>query len=151
MTANSGFQSIDIDQLFSPKAIFSNVITSLTQPIWNKRGLKTQHEISLARQQIAYLNYRKSILNAGKEVSDALSNFKSQHQIEEFKIKEYEAYRTATQYSLQLMNHGLANYLEVLRAQENELSTQISILDAKYIKLNSIVQLYKALGGGLAD
>lgn len=44
------------------------------------------------------------------------------------------------------MNHGLAIYLEVLRAQENKLIAQISILDANYNKLNSIVQLYKALG-----
>lgn len=148
LTASSGFQSIDIDQLFSPRALFGNVIASLTQPVWNRRQLKTRHEISLANQQIAYLNYRKSILNAGKEVSDALSNFKSQTQIEKFKEKEYLAYQSATVYSQKLMNHGLANYLEVLRAQEHELNTQINILDAKYQKLNAIVQLYKALGGG---
>lgn len=148
LTASSGFQSIDIDQLFSPRAIFGNVITSLTQPIWNKRTIKTRHEISLANQQIAYLNYRKSILNAGKEVSDALSNFKSQTQIEQFKEKEHLAYQSATRYSQELMNHGLANYLEVLRAQENELNTQLNILDAKYQKLSSVVQLYRALGGG---
>lgn len=148
LTASSGLQSMDIDQLFSPRALFGNVIGSLTQPIWNRRKLKTRQEVSLANQQIAYLNYRKSILNAGKEVSDALSNFKSQHQIEGLKMKEFSAYQTATTYSQELMNYGLANYLEVLRAQENELSTQISILDAKYQKLNSIVQLYRALGGG---
>lgn len=148
LTASSGFQSINIDELFSPRELFGNVIGSLTQPIWNRRKLKTRHEVSLAEQQIAYLNYRKSILNAGKEVSDALSKFKSQHQIEGLKVKEYDAYRTATQYSEQLMNHGLANYLEVLRAQENELSTQINILDAKFQKLSAVVQLYKALGGG---
>ena len=148
LTAGSGLQSMDIDQIFSPRAMFANAIGSLTQPIWNRRKLKTRHEISLADQQIAYLNYRKSILNAGKEVSDALSNFKSQSQIEVLKFKEYDAYRIATQYSEQLMNHGLANYLEVLRAQENELNTQINILDAKYQKLSSIVQLYRSLGGG---
>lgn len=148
LTASSGLQSVDIDQFFSPRALFGNVITSLTQPIWNRRELKTRHEISLAEQQIAYLNYRKSILNAGKEVSDALSNFNAQHQIEGLKMKEFSAYQAATTYSQELMNYGLANYLEVLRAQENELSTQISILDAKYQKLNSIVQLYRTLGGG---
>lgn len=148
LTASSGFQSINIDQLFSPRAIFGNVITSLTQPLWNQRKLKTRYEISLASQQIAYLNYRKSIITAGKEVSDALANFKSSKQMEELKLKEYEAYRSATLYSEQLMTYGLANYLEVLRAQENELNTQFSILDAKYQKLSAIVQLYRALGGG---
>jgi len=148
LTASTGFQSMDIDRLFSPQAIFGNVIGSLTQPLWNQRKLKTQHEIRLANRQIAYLNYRKSIINAGMEVSDALANFKSNSEIEELKIQEYEAYRTATQYSEELMNHGLANYLEILRSQENELNTQMNILDAKYQKLNAIVQLYRALGGG---
>lgn len=148
LTANSGFQSIDIDDIFSPRAIFANVITSLTQPIWNRRQIKTQHEVSLANQQIAYLNYKKTILNAGKEVSDALINIAAQQDIEALKMKEYEAYQKATEYSEELMNYGLANYLEVLRAQENELNTQLSILNAQYNKLNATVQLYKALGGG---
>jgi len=148
LTAGSGFQSEDIDRLFDPMAIFGSVIGSLTQPLWNQRRLKTRHEISLANQQIAYLNYRKSILEAGREVSDALAIFTSNRQIEELKAHEYEAYRRATQYSEQLMHHGLANYLEVLRSQENELSTQMNILEAKYLQLHAIVRLYRALGGG---
>jgi len=148
LTASTGFQSTDIDRLFSPMAIFGNVVSSLTQPLWNQRKLKTQHETRLADQQIAYLNYRKSILNAGKEVSDALSNYKSNRQIEDLKTLEFEAYQTATQHAEQLLNHGLVNYLEVLRSQENELNTQMSILDAKLQKFSSTIQLYRALGGG---
>jgi len=148
LSAEYGFQSTDIDRLFSPLSMFANVIASLSQPLWNQRKLKTKYEISLADQQIAYLNYRKYILTAGKEVSDALSNYKSSDKIETFKIKEYEAYRLATQHSEKLMNQGLANYLEVLRSQENELTTQMDIIDIKYQKLNSIIQLYRALGGG---
>jgi len=148
LTAATGLQSIDIDQLFSLQSLFANVVGSLTQPLWNRRQLKTQHEVSLANQQIAYLNYRQSILDAGREVSDALVAYDAQNGIEALKIQEYDAYRKATEFSQELVNYGLANYLEVLRSQENELNAQLSILDARYGKYNAIISLYKSLGGG---
>lgn len=148
ITASSGFQSIHFDDLFSPRAIFANIVSSLTQPIWNKRQIKTQHDIALFNQQIAYLNYKKAILTAGREVSDALISISSQDDIISLKEQELAAYHDATDFSEELVNYGLANYLEVLRAQENELNTELSLLNAKYIRMNAIVQLYKALGGG---
>jgi len=68
--------------------------------------------------------------------------------MEKLKAMEYEAYRTAAQYAEQLVAHGMANYLEVLRAQENALATQIDMLEIRLQKLSAIVQLYRALGGG---
>lgn len=148
LTASTGFQSIDIDKLFSLNSIFVNAIASLTQPIWNRRQIRTQHEVSLANQQIAYLNYRNSILTASKEVSDALINYEAQGKLMDIKKREYESYQTATEYSRELVNYGMANYLEVLVAQQNELSAQLSYLNAYFGKLSSMVQLYRALGGG---
>lgn len=148
LTASTGFQSIHFDDLFSPRAIFANVISSLTQPLWNKRQIRTQHEVALANKQIAYINYRRAMLTAGREVSDALVQIDAQEQIIELKERELEAYTNATNYAEELVNYGLANYLEVLRAQENELNTQLSLLNARYTQLNAVVQLYKALGGG---
>ncbi|REG99484.1 TolC family protein [Flavobacterium aquicola] len=43
---------------------------------------------------------------------------------------------------------GLANYLEVIRSQENELDAQLEIIDAEYKKMNAVVELYRALGRG---
>lgn len=148
LTASTGFQSINFDDLFSPRAMFANVISSLTQPLWNKRQIRTQHEISLANKQIAYINYRRAMLTAGREVSDALVQIDAQDKIIRLKEQELSAYSNATEYAEELVNYGLANYLEVLRAQENELNTQLSLLNAQYTRLNAIVQLYKALGGG---
>lgn len=148
ITATSGLQSIDIDKLFSVKSLFVNAISSLTQPLWNKRQIRTQKEVALANQQIAYLNYRKSILTAANEVSNALANYQSQTELMALKQQEYDAYHTATVYSQELVDYGLANYLEVLRSQENELNTQLSYLNARYAQLNAVVDLYQALGGG---
>ncbi len=148
ITANTGLQSVDIDRLFSLKSLFVNTVASLTQPIWNKRQLRTQKEIALANQQIAYLQFRKSILNASNDVSSALALYQSQTEMMSLKQQEYNAYRLATEYSQELVNYGLANYLEVLRSQENELSAQLNYLNANYGQLNAVVDLYRALGGG---
>lgn len=148
ITANTGLQSIDIDRLFSLKSLFVQTIASLTQPLWNKRQLKTQKEIALANQQIAYLQYRQSILRAAHEVSDALSIYQTQTQLMTLKKQEYNAYHLATTYSQELVNYGMANYLEVLRAQEYELNAQMSYLNAHFGQLNAVVELYSALGGG---
>jgi len=148
ITGSTGLQSIDIDHLFSVRSIFANVVGSLTQPLWNRRQLRTQHEVSLANQQIAYLRYRESLIQAGREVSDALAAYDMQDKLIGLKQQEYEAYRNATEYSQELVNYGLANYLEVLRAQENELSAQLSVLNAQYGRINAVITLYKVLGGG---
>ena len=148
ITANTGLQSVDIDRLFSLKSLFVNTVASLTQPIWNKRQLRTQKEIAMANQQIAYLQYRKSILVAANEVSNALALYQTQTELMSLKQQEYNSYRLATEYSQELVNNGMANYLEVLRAQENELSAQLSYLNANYGRLIAVVDLYRALGGG---
>lgn len=64
------------------------------------------------------------------------------------KKKEYSAYQTATDYSEELLNNGLVNYLEVLTARENTLNSQLDLIDAEYGQLNAMVNLYQALGGG---
>ncbi|MFT3903726.1 MAG: TolC family protein [Niabella sp.] len=150
INASTGLQSVDFDKLFSAKSWFANAVGSLTQPIWNKRQLKTQHEIRQANQEIAYLNYRKAVLTAGREVSDALANYDTQSQLETLKAQEQEAYHKATEYSQELLIHGWPNtsYLEVLTAQQNELNAELASYNATYGKLNAVVQLYKALGGG---
>lgn len=148
ITASSGFQSIDIDKIFNPISLFANVVGSLTQPIFNQRNIRTNYEVSLNNQQIAYLNYRNTILTATKEVSDALSGIETYKIIEDLKEKEYQSYHLSTNYSEELLNHGMANYLEVLRAQENALNAELAYLNAKLNKFLSFIQLYRALGGG---
>ncbi len=148
LTANAGLQAIDIDKLFSAHSVFANMLVGLTQPILNKRQIKTNYEISLANKEKAYLNFRKSILIAGNEVSNALKTNVSQDRFIELKKKELEAYAKSVGYSQELVNYGLANYLEVLNANVNQLNAELNIANAQYVKLQSGVELYRALGGG---
>ena len=148
ITGSTGVQSVDIDKLFSSNSVFANVLVGLAQPILNKRQIRTNYEVSLANQERAYLNFRKTILNAGNEVSDALKMYNAQDQFIAFKKKELSAYDKSVEFSQELVNYGMANYLEVLNANVNKLNAEINIANAQYTKLQAGVELYRALGGG---
>lgn len=148
ISGGAGLTSGDIDQLFNVNSLFANVVGGLTQPVLNKRQIRTQYEVSKANQEIAYLNFRKKILSAGKEVSDALKIYQSQDRFISLKRQELDAYKNSVNYSQELVNYGLANYLEVIRASENQLNTELNISNAEYSKLDAAIELYRALGGG---
>ncbi|ROI05736.1 efflux transporter outer membrane subunit [Chryseobacterium sp. G0240] len=148
ITGSGGVQSVDIDHLFSVNSLFANVVAGLAQPILNKRQIKTNYDVSLANQETAYLNFRKTVLTAGKEVSDAIRVFSVQDSFIELKQKELDAYKKSVDYSQELVNYGMANYLEVLNASVNSLNAELNISNAQYSKMKAGVELYQALGGG---
>lgn len=148
LSANGGLQSLEFDKLFSANSLFATLVGGLTQPIFNGRRIRTQYEVSLAQQEQARLNFKQSLLTASKEVSDAMYSYYAATLKIEIKQKEYNAYDLATDYSEQLLENGLANYLEVLRARENALNSSLDVINAKNNRLQSIVDLYEALGGG---
>lgn len=148
LTGSGGVQSVDIDHLFSVNSLFANVVAGLAQPILNRRAIRTNYDVSLANQETAYLNFRKAVLTAGKEVSDAIRVFSVQDSFIELKQKELNAYKNSVEYSQELVNYGMANYLEVLNASVNSLNAELNITNAEYSKMRAAVELYQALGGG---
>jgi NodT family efflux transporter outer membrane factor (OMF) lipoprotein len=148
ITGSGGVQSINIDQLFSANSLFANVLAGLTQPIFNKRQVRTNYDISLANREKAYLNFKKTVLTAGKEVSDAMNIYSVQDSFIDLKQKELATYQKSVSFSQELLNYGMANYLDVLNAEVNRLNAELNISNAKLTKLNAGVELYRALGGG---
>lgn len=148
INASTGFQSLDLGDLLNSNNLFASIAGSLTQPIFNRRQIKTEYEVAQARQEIAFLNFRETLLNATGEVSDALYNYRAAREKLEVKLKEAESYDLATSYSEELLNNGFANYLEVLTARENSLNAQLELINIRFNELNAIVNLYQALGGG---
>ncbi|MGV0924198.1 efflux transporter outer membrane subunit [Empedobacter tilapiae] len=148
ITATGGVQGIDIDKLFSAQSLFATVIGNLTQPLLQQRKLRTQKEVALANQENALINYKSKILNASKEVSDALYTYDAAVKKAEYKQKEYQLYNQAITYSEELLNYGMANYLEVITARDNGLNAELNVVDAKLSSLSSMVELYRAVGGG---
>ncbi|MCA4776520.1 efflux transporter outer membrane subunit [Empedobacter stercoris] len=148
ISATGGVQGIDIDKLFNAQSLFASVIGGLTQPLLQQRRLRTQKEVALANQENALVNYKSKILNASKEVSDALYTYDAATKKVEYKQKEYQLYNQAITYSEELLNYGMANYLEVITARDNGLNAELNVVDAKLTSLSSMVELYRAVGGG---
>ncbi|SFN67450.1 efflux transporter outer membrane subunit [Salegentibacter flavus] len=148
LSAGGGFQSLELDELFNANSLFANLAGSLMQPVLNGRKIRTQFEVAEAQQEDALLNFKYTILNAGKEVSDALYNYEASTEKIDILNKEYNAYADASEYSEELLNNGFANYLEVLTARENALNSQLNLINAEFSKLQAMVDLYRALGGG---
>ncbi|CAL68335.1 efflux transporter outer membrane subunit [Christiangramia forsetii] len=148
LTATGGLQALESGDLFNASSLFATVMGGLAQPILNGRRIRTEYEVSVAQQEQARLEFRRAILTASKEVSDALYSYEAATNKIEVKQKEYNAYDLATEYSEELLNNGLANYLEVLTARENALNSSLDLSNAKYNQLKAVVDLYEALGGG---
>ena len=120
----------------------------LTQPIFNQRQIKTRYEVAQATQEQAYVQFEQTLVNAGKEVSDALAQYNNETTKLEIRENQVEALKTASGYSDELLEYGLVNYLEVLTAKDNALSSELNLIDNKYRQYLAIINLYKALGGG---
>lgn len=148
LSASGGFQSLELENWIDSSSLFSNLVASLAQPILNGRRLRTQLEVARAGKEQALLSYKKTLLTAGREVSDALTDYRARTEKLEARSKELEAYSTAEAYSDELLNNGLATYLEVLTARQNALNSELGLVDSQYGQLSALVELYRALGGG---
>jgi outer membrane protein TolC len=148
ISATGGFQSLDISDFISTNSLFLTLVGGLTQPIFNRRQIKTEYEVALSQKEQALLSFERTLLIASREVSDAMLNFENATERIEIKSKEYKAYQSALDDSRELLNSGLANYLEVLNAQENTLNTQLEVVQIKFDKFSAVVELYRSLGGG---
>ncbi len=148
ITGSGGFQSLELKDLISTNSIFANIVTGLTQPIFNQRQVKTQHEIAQANQERALIQFEQALNVAGKEVSDALANYQNETKKMDIRELQVDALRKASEYSEELLTYGMANYLEVLTAKDSALNAELSLIDNKYKQFNAIITLYRALGGG---
>ncbi|MCB4807191.1 efflux transporter outer membrane subunit [Tamlana sp. 62-3] len=148
LTASAGLESLELDKLLNVNSLFATVVGGIAQPIFNKRHLKTLKEVAQADQEQALLSFKKTLLIAGSEVSNALYTYEAETEKYEYRKLEVEALRAAETNSEELLKNGYANYLDLLTARQSALSAELSIIDSKLQQLTSVVNLYEALGGG---
>jgi len=148
VTATGGLQTIELKDWFEANSLFANVVTGLTQPIFNGRINKTRLEVAKATQEQALVRFEQSLVTASREVSDALANFNNETNKITIRENQVDALKKAAGYSDELLEYGLVNYLEVLTAKDNALNSELSLIDNKYRRFTAIITLYRALGGG---
>lgn len=149
ITGAYGYQAFRTEFLFlSPQSIAYTLAGSLVAPLVNRSAIKREFRNANSNQQAAMYEYQKSILNGYIEVYNELSKLTKLGQIYQFKNRETESLKKAIEASTELYTAGRANYLEVLTSQKNALESQLELVDTKKKQHHSIINIYKALGGG---
>ena len=149
ITANGGLNSFKASNWFNiPGSLFGMVAGGITQPIFQRKQLKTQYEVALVDREKTVIQFRSSVLTAVGEVSDELvkiEKLKQQYTIADKRVKTVQS---GLSNANMLFKSGMANYLEVINAQSNALQSELDLATVKTAQLNAVVELYRALGGG---
>lgn len=148
LTGTGGLQSLEFKEWFSSGSLFATLVGGITQPIFNKRRIRTQYEVAKAQQEESLLNFKKTLLTAGQEVSNALYEYEAETKKYEFRQNEVKSLRKAELNSEILLNNGFGTYLDLLTARQNALNAELNTIDNKLQQLQAVVELYRALGGG---
>ena len=135
----------------NPAGWILSAVASLTQPIFNRGQLISNLRVSKDEEQIALLNYKQSILEAGKEVSDALYAAETADRMLQLRTQQCDELEKAVLSSEALFRVGDASYIELLTARQSLLSAQLSEVAEAVTRMQSVVTLYNALGGGRTD
>ena len=134
--------------IVNPGEFIGSALLSILQPIFNKGALVANLKIMKANQEIAYLNFQKSILKAGSEVNLALDKYQTAKAKSDFYSKQVNTLEVAANSTKLLMKYGNTTYLEVLTAQTTLLNAQLNQVSNKFVEIQSMIELYRALGGG---
>jgi outer membrane protein, multidrug efflux system len=149
ITAGGGVNSFQLSNWFSiPASLFGMAAGSLTQPLFQRRQLKTQYELAEIDREKSVIQFRQSVLNAVGEVSNALVKVEKLREQRAIASERTDILQLATRNAGLLFKSGMANYLEVLTAQATALQSELETVDLKRQHLNSFVELYRSLGGG---
>ncbi|WP_255524621.1 TolC family protein [Pedobacter riviphilus] len=150
LTPSIGANSFKLNSWFNlPGSLAKNLAVNLTQPIFQKRSLKTAYERASLEQEKAVLQFKQRVLAAVGEVSDALEKQKRTAERLILIDEKLVALQKAAKDASLLYQNGMATYLEIITAQNNLLQTELERTNIRLEKLQSAVDLYRSLGGGL--
>lgn len=149
LTAGTGFESIKASNWFNvPGSLFGLAGGTLIQPVLQGRQLKTQFEIAKQQREQAVILFRQSVLTAAIEVSNALIQVSKLKEQEIIAKQRTDTLSAAVGNAQLLFKNDLADYLEVITAQQTALDAQLSLAFIQRAELNARVELYRSLGGG---
>lgn len=134
--------------MVNPAKILWNVVGNLTQPLFMKGKLKAGLKVAKNQYKIAYNKWQNSILTAGAEVSNALVAYNSAQEKGKLYEQQIDILKKNVEHTQMLYRQSSSSYLEVITAQQSLLNAEIAQVQDQFSKLQAIVNLYYALGGG---
>jgi NodT family efflux transporter outer membrane factor (OMF) lipoprotein len=148
LTGSVGLQSLQPWQMFNLNARNYAVGPGVTIPIFEGGQLKATLYLRKAQQQEAAINYQKTVLNAWHEVDNALTAYRTEQTRRDQLAQAVTQNQRALSLAQSRYQEGVADFLQVLTAQQNLLSTQQQLALATTNVSANLVAVYKALGGG---
>jgi NodT family efflux transporter outer membrane factor (OMF) lipoprotein len=151
LTGFFGVQSRALSDLLSGPAVLATAAAGVAAPIFNAGRTRNNVELAEAIQREALLNYQRVIYAAFRDVADALAAYTKTSQERAEQERLVAALRGATELSTERYQGGLESYLPVLDAQRNLFAGELALTELRQRELASIVQVYRALGGGWSE
>jgi multidrug efflux system outer membrane protein len=148
LTGALGFASPQLSTLLSSQGLVANGFGSLVGPLFNWGQNKKLVEVEQHRTQTLYYQYQQTTLNAFADVDNALASYRNLNEEHLARKQQVDAATKALMLSQARYDNGYTSYLEVIIMQTNLFDAQLLESTTLQQKLNSIVSLYKALGGG---
>jgi multidrug efflux system outer membrane protein len=148
LTGSIGGQSSSLANLFAGPASTFSFVPQLTQPIFTAGRLKNNVRLAKAQREDAQIAWEKSISTAFQEVSDALIAHQRTRESRVEQQKLVTALEDRKRLAYARYQGGVDTQLNALDADRDLLSAELTLEQVRYAELVSVVQLYKALGGG---
>ena len=148
LTADGGFQSAALKTLFQPNAVFYTIAAGLTQPIFDNFRLQGLFDLQKGRQDELLQIYRRTVIQAFADVDIALVAVRQSAERERLQRIVVDASRRAFEIGETRLREGTVDLVTVLQTQQSLFQAQDLLLLAQLARLQSVVSLYQALGGG---
>ncbi|HSE21873.1 MAG TPA: efflux transporter outer membrane subunit [Pyrinomonadaceae bacterium] len=148
LTGLFGFQSNQLSNLFSGPSKAWTFVPQITQPIFTGGRLKSDVKFAKAQQEFAIVQYQQTIQNAFKEVSDGLIQYQKVREIRAERELLVATLRERSRLAHLRYEGGVDTLLNALDSDRELFDAELDLTQTKRNELLSLVQLYKALGGG---
>lgn len=148
LSGSAGWTTSVGQAVANPAGWLISALASLAQPVFNRGQLTSNLRVSKAEEEIARLNYRQTLLDAGEEVNNAIFAIQTHTKMESKHQAQIRDLERTVQTSQALFKAGKTTYLEMLVAQQSLFQAQLNLATDTFNRLQGCVVLYRAVGGG---
>ena len=148
LTGSAGFQNTALAVLFGPGGFIASLAAGLTQPLFDGGTLRGRLEQAKGREAELLADYRKAVVQAFTDVDNALTAWRYTTEQEALQRTAVETARRAAEIARAQMQAGTVDITTVLTAETTLFSAEDTLAQVRLARVQALVGLYKALGGG---
>lgn len=149
ISASGAFTNNSGMGIVNPGKWLLSAVGSLVQPIFQRGQIVAGLKVAKMRYEQAYNTWQQSVLSAGSEVSNALVLYNSSDEKSRIESKQIATLRQNVEDTKLLLLQSRSTYLEVITAQQSLLNVELSKVQDDFRKMQAVINLYSALGGGV--